>query len=47
MISLVSFFEGGVDYGMLRDMKVPELLILDEEAQRLVKEKKKAMQRIK
>lgn len=43
MISLVAFFEGGVDYTDLRDMPVPELLILNEEANRINDEKKKAM----
>lgn len=43
MISLVAFFEGGVDYNDLRDMPIPELLILNEEANRINEEKKKAM----
>ncbi len=45
MISLVAFFEGGVDFEYLEDMSVPKLLILNEEANRLNDERKKAMNR--
>tara|TARA_R100001244_G_scaffold77693_1_gene61481 strand:+ start:278 stop:430 length:153 start_codon:yes stop_codon:yes gene_type:complete len=43
MLSLVSFFEGGVDYNDLKNMPIPELMVVNEEANRLNEEKKKSM----
>lgn len=45
MISLVAFFEGGVDFEYVEDMSIRKLLILNEEANRLNDERKKAMKK--